>query len=613
MKKITSLLTLLLLMVSGVMFAQETTAPTDVTDLSQISNDKTYTLVAKRGFIGVKESKAIFGYEGQPSPSTRQDDLFAILQKDGEYYLFNVGQKKFVNVATVTAGGLNTMSLKDTPDYNFTFNKTEGAEYPWSIRVPKQNNWLMNMGGSRQIAVDSWSTLDDGNQYKITQIGELDQTTRDEALAKLEHNYVADINNAFDNTKLNASADASFVGYITDEQKATIQAAKEEALKTATKQSYETFLQTIKNNSVGFDENAYYLIEHQNTGTKKYPSTQNMHMGKTGDQLPFQQAYDDRVIRRVTENDPLLPRLWKISKLDDGKYGITNANTNCKWANYKGNGNVDMPANPSNQDFGHCVIENIPATNDGFNTMFYIKINGSTINAYSGDGDNVLAAYNNATDRGGFWSFKKVTEIPVAIGAAGWASICMPFPVAIPAGVTAYVAESAKDNVITLKEVSGTVPAKTAMIITGTANSEAKFTIAQATAATEVGENLFSGTTTERIDFSADETFALGAADNGAAFKKNYVKKTFTYNTDQTHETYFVPANKAYILSSNLSAAAQGAALLSLDLGGATTGIEGVQAEDNKEVIYFDLNGRRVMNPAHGVFVTNTGKKVFIR
>lgn len=232
------------------------------------------------------------------------------------------------------------------------------------------------------------------------------------------------------------------------------------------------------------------------------------------------------------------------------------------------------------------------------------------MNAYGGDGSEgkVIAAYDQADDKGGFWSFKKVTEIPVAIGAAGWASICMPFPVAIPTSVTAYVAESAQDNVITLKEVSGTVPAKTAMIITGTANSEAKFTIAQATAATEVGENLFSGTTTERIGFGTEETFAMGAKDNSVAFMNNNLRKDYL----QENPVY-VPANKAYILSSNLSTAAQGAALLSLDFGGATTGIEGVQAEDNKEVIYFDLNGRRVMNPAHGVFVTNTGKKVFIR
>lgn len=611
MRKITSLLTLLLLMVSGVMFAQETV----ITELSQISNGKTYTLANQKdggSFIGVKDSKAIYGYRGMPSADNK-DNLFAILQKEEKFYLYNVGKKKFVNVESVsTSTGYSSMSLKDFPDLHFKVATEGEGTHPWTVRVPDKTNWLMNMAGENFMIVNGWGTLDNGNQYKITEVGSLTEEELNAALEKINHNFTDDINKAFDESKVNTSANSSFVGYITEEQKEAIKSAKETALQNPTREAYETFLQTIKNNSVGFDENAYYLIEHQNTGTKKYPSTQNMHMGKTGDQLPFQQAYDDRVIRRVTENDPLLPRLWKISKLDDGKYGITNANTNCKWANYKGNGNVDMPANPSNQDFGHCVIENIPATNDGFNTMFYIKINGSTINAYSGDGDNILAAYNNATDRGGFWSFKKVTEIPVAIGAAGWASICMPFPVAIPASVTAYVAESAKDNVITLKEVSGTVPAKTAMIITGTASSTATFTISNEQA-TEVSTNLFSGTTTERIDFSADETFALGAADNGAAFKKNHVKKTFTYNTDQTHETYFVPANKAYILSSNLSTAAQGATLLSLDFGGATTEIEGVQAEDNKEVIYFDLNGRRVMNPAHGVFVTNTGKKVFIR
>ena len=612
MRKITSLLTLLLLMVSGVMFAQ-----TEITDLSQISNGKTYTLANQKdggSFIGVKDSKAIYGYQGVPSADNK-DNLFAILQKEEKFYLYNVGKKKFVNVESVsTSTGYSSMSLKDFPDLHFKVATEGEGSHPWTVRVPDKTNWLMNMAGENFMTVNSWGTLDNGNQYKITEVGSLTEEELNAALEKINHNFTDDINKAFDESKVNTSANSSFVGYITEEQKEAIKSAKETALQNPTREAYETFLQTIKDNSQGFEEGCFYMIEHQNTGEYKYPSTQNMHMGKTGDNLPYEQPYDDRVIRRVKADAPLLPRLWMFTKDNSGKYKITNANTGCKWANYPGSGDLDMPAMPSNQG-GLYDIVNIPATYTGFNTMFYIKINNHLMNAYGGDGNKgkVIAAYDQADDKGGFWSFKKVTEIPVAIGAAGWASICMPFPVAIPAGVTAYVAESAKDNVITLKEVKGTVPAKTAMIITGTASSEAKFTIAQATAATEVGENLFSGTTTERIDFSADETFALGAADNGAAFKKNHVKKTFTYNTDQTHETYFVPANKAYILSSNLSTAAQGAALLSLDFGGATTGIEGVQAEDNKEVIYFDLNGRRVINPAHGVFVTNTGKKVFIR
>lgn len=608
MRKITSLLSLLFMMMGGVMFAQ-----TEVKSLQDISNQKTYTLVAKRGFLGVKDGKAIFGYSGTPRPNVT-DDHFAILKYEEKYYLFNVGKKQFLNTELVSTSAGNTMALKDTPDYDFTLNDTKDAEYPWCFRVPGKNSWLMNMNGSKQLLVDGWSTLDDGNKYKITEVGTLDDATLQEALSKLKVDYAALINKAYNENKLSSSSFASYVGYISEDKKQTIKNAKDEATKNPTKESYEKLLQAIKDNSVGFEANAYYVIESQNNDIQyKYPSTQNMHMGKTGDELPYGNAYDDRVIRRVKDDAPLLPRLWQFEPQNDGTYGIKNANTNCRWANYKGSGELDMPANPKNHDFGHFVFEQIPATNQGFNTTFYIKIKGHMMNANNGDtGNKAIASWNDANDKGNFWSFKKITEVPVKIGATGWASVCFPFAVTIPQGVKAYVAVSAQNDVVTLKEITGPVPAKTGILITGTANSEPKFTIATEVAAlNEV--NLLKGTTTERINFGAENTFALGAKDNGAVFMKNELKKSFDNGQSGKYETVYVPANKAYILTTDLNATAQAASLLQFNFGGEATGIDGVVADDAKETIYYDLNGRRVLYPTQGVYVTNTGKKVFIR
>ena len=608
MRKITSLLSLLFMMMGGVMFAQ-----TEVKSLQDISNQKTYTLVAKRGFLGVKDGKAIFGYSGTPRPNVT-DDHFAILKYEEKYYLFNVGKKQFLNTELVSTSAGNTMALKDTPDYDFTLNDTKDAEYPWCFRVPGKNNWLMNMNGSKQLLVDGWSTLDDGNKYKITEVGTLDDATLQEALSKLKVDYAALINKAYNENKLSSSSFASYVGYISEDKKQTIKNAKDEATKNPTKESYEKLLQAIKDNSVGFEANAYYVIESQNNDIQyKYPSTQNMHMGKTGDELPYGNAYDDRVIRRVKDDAPLLPRLWQFEPQNDGTYGIKNANTNCRWANYKGSGELDMPANPKNHDFGHFVFEQIPATNQGFNTTFYIKIKGHMMNANNGDtGNKAIASWNDANDKGNFWSFKKITEVPVKIGATGWASVCFPFAVTIPQGVKAYVAVSAQNDVVTLKEITGPVPAKTGILITGTANSEPKFTIATEVAAlNEV--NLLKGTTTERINFGAENTFALGAKDNGAVFMKNELKKSFDNGQSGKYETVYVPANKAYILTTDLNATAQAASMLQFNFGGEATGIDGVVADDAKETIYYDLNGRRVLYPTQGVYVTNTGKKVFIR
>ena len=595
------------------MFAQ---AQTEIKNLNQLDNKKTYTLVAKRGFIGVKDSKAILGYNGNPDLQNK-DNCFAILKYEEKYYLFNVGRKQFVNTERVSTTAGNTMALKETPDYDFTLNGTEDAEYPWCFRVPGKNNQLMNMNGEKNLLVDSWNILDDGNKYKITEVGALDEATLQEALSKLKVNYAALINNVYDAAKLNTSEGAtSLVGYINNDQKVTIDAEKTKALKNPSKESYEAFLKVIKDNSVGFEANAYYLIEHQNRGAKKYPSTQNMHFGKDGG-FPHQNPYDDRVVRRVTNEAPLLPRLWKIEKQNNGSYKIRNANTGCNWSSYVNNG-IDMPVNPASG--GDYEIQFIPSSPkegiavESFNTKFTICIEGHMINAYGGDNNNILSDYggNHIGDAGNHWSFKKITEVPVKIGATGWASVCMPFAVTIPASVQAYVATSAENDVVTLTEVKGTVPAKTAMLITGQKNSSENFTISSEAGTLEV-TNLFQGTTTERIDFTAEETFALGAKGENVALMKNALTKDFPNGENNKYSTVYVPANKAYILTTDLDATAQAASMLQFNFGGEATGIDGVVADDAKETIYYDLNGRRVLYPTQGVYVTNTGKKVFIR
>lgn len=594
MRKITSLLSLLFMMMGGVMFAQaQTPAPTDVPEVTtDIKNPICYSIQSAR------TQKYL------TSPGSGKPTQNASVTDEALWYVTGSSESGYTLCHWKSGKNLQTSDL----------NVTEGASTWYIFKNPHNDKGVVI---SKTKEVSSNSCIDDQSgsigwwaPSASDNLGTTFIFTKQETPT---YDYAELIKNAYDESKLSSSSDDSYVGYIAADKKQIIKAAKDEALSNPSKESYEKLLQTIKENSVGFEANAYYLIEHQNTGAKKYPSTQNMHLDKTGDILPYGHSYDDRIIRRVTNDAPLLPRLWQIELLSDGSYGIKNANTNCRWANYKdGNNSLDMPADPNNSDFGHCAITQVPVANAGYNTMFYIKINGRIMNAFSGDTDDILKEYNNQTDKGGFWSFKKITEVPVKIGATGWASICFPFAVTIPTGVKAYVATSAQDDVVTLKEVKGAVPAKTGMLITGTANSSANFAISSE-AATLEGTNLFKGTTTERINFNNQETFALGAKDNNdVALMKNALTKEFPNGENNKYSTVYVPANKAYILTTDLGAASQAASMLQFNFGEAT-GIDGVVADDAQVTIYYDLNGRRVLYPTQGVYVTNTGKKVFIR
>lgn len=424
--------------------------------------------------------------------------------------------------------------------------------------------------------------------------------------------YTEMINNTYESTKINTDkAYASYVGYISDNQKSIIDAAKQTALQSPSEESYNKLVKTIKDNSVGFEEGAYYLIENQNIITKKYPSTQHMNCDKEGH---YVEADNDRRIRRVTAESPLVARLWKVEKQNNGTYRFRSANTGCNWSdliNETMQNGIDMPINTT--DGGNYEIQNIPwnvkgeVGVDSYNTKFYIKKGDHFVNAFSGDKGELLKNWDQADDAGGFWSFIKVTEVPVTIGEAQWASVCMPFAVTLPEGVKAYKATACQGKTMTLAEITGTIPAGTGFLLTGDAK-DYMLTIAtdeQVTA--DVSGNLLKGATAKRLGFGEGETFALGKSDNGAVFKKNGLKDAKKGNKG------YVPANKAYILTTALNPAAQTAAMLQFNFGDNTTGIDGVEVDNEKETIYYDLNGRRVLYPTQGVYVTNTGKKVFIR
>lgn len=406
---------------------------------------------------------------------------------------------------------------------------------------------------------------------------------------------------------INQNADATFVGYLDEAKKSALSQAIQEATGKTSYADYVKFETAVKSVlAPNFEEGAYYLIEHQNAGSKKYPSTQHMHSKKDG--VYGVEDNNDRVIRRVTADSPLLPRLWKFEKQGNGGYKIRSANTDCVWSSYVDG--IDMPINK--QAGGSYSVEFIPcnAVAEGvasFNTKFSLKIGGHMINAFQGDGNNTLQDYNgnHIGDKGNWWSFKKVTTIPVTIGATGWASMALPFAVSLPEGVTAYIATDCKNDVLTLSEVKGIIPANTGFLLTGAANTY-NLTITTGEAANVEG-NLLKGATCKRLGFAEGETFGLGVSGDKAVFMKNALKD------EAKGSKGYVPANKAYILITVLDQASQAASMLQFNFGGEATGIDGVVADDAKETIYYDLNGRRVLYPTQGVYVTNTGKKVFIR
>ena len=169
-------------------------------------------------------------------------------------------------------------------------------------------------------------------------------------------------------------------------------------------------------------------------------------------------------------------------------------------------------------------------------------------------------------------------------------------------GLKAYVASRVTDGQVVLASVDQ-VPAKTGLILKGTASSS--YTIPVIPLAPSVGTNFMVQTVTET---------GVAASTEGAY---NYM---WAYTDSKGLGFYNVAsgttsaAGKAYLSSTmaldNKSAGAR--SFIFADEENGTTGIEVISHKPLTENQYYDLQGRRVVQPTKGLYVVN-GKKVVVK
>ena len=143
-------------------------AQTIVTDLSQLSNDKVYSLKSARAFL--LYSAAVPGEicssngnsVGSVSYSLNDPNLQFRIEKNGSnYYLFSEGAQKYVG-----ANGVFT----DTPSAALSLTKTTNATYPWLLKIGNQGMNSQDKGQtSSGILVNGWTTEDAGNRYQLAE------------------------------------------------------------------------------------------------------------------------------------------------------------------------------------------------------------------------------------------------------------------------------------------------------------------------------------------------------------------------------------------------------------------------------------------------------------
>lgn len=549
------------------------------------NNDGNYVVYVDDNNVktGNNAHNSPYGTSAQTTYQALNGAYWAIVESDYGVKLYNRAAKKYV---TVTAEGKNKVKATMT-DYGTTFYMQKSNKADFSLRYENTKGYL---GDHKDGFLSTWygdSNTDDtqndgGSGYKVIAVDESD--------IQLAKTYASTISNATDADGL--------VQY--NDKYDNVASAKTLDQLDAAYQSYQT------DNDFS-DFTGYYRVRNVNTEVNRYLSSENIQVSTNGSLLEKWQADAnmDRNITRTTDADNFGSQLWQLTRNADGTYSLVNANTG-REAGYitSDASQLQMVVNIGNGN-GHYTFKPYTegTTFDGYDakSMFLMVDSEGNHASAASDNDHVVANNNQYTNKSNYWQLVKVASVPVTIKSVGWASVAFPFAVQVPAesGVKAYFAESADDTRMTLSEITdGIIPANTGVLLTKDGGCTVNLPIVTTT--TTYPNNKLACATAERDGYASKANYMLSAKTGTVGF----LPSTMT----------LVPANKAFLPAANITSGSGQAQMLSFYIGGTVTGINAATADaQNGNDVYYDLNGRRVLYPAHGIYVTGNGKKVFIK
>ena len=580
-------------------------------ELSSASNRKWYSLQTRKTQYNegqlvadgnnVKCHGAGFNTTNIASYEQFENGLWSFEQSGGGVKIFNKGKRQYLNSPGPNTGDKATFDATGTVYYmgsesDGTFNLNTGTVNSY---VGSHNGSVFYLGGWKGQYLSAWTDAsshnDPGSTFTPTSVDDTEILAIGRA--------------AFGKTTPERSYTENGVlkkGCYDADAKALVSAATSFA-------DMETKVNAAAAN-VSPEEGAYYLIRNVNKGDygtetenyKKYLTTAEITCDTNGDVQAS--VNGDLGIKRLGGTSAFVPRLWKFEKTEDGKYNLLNVNTN----SYVNVANMLTKDNQGQKDaYEIYATEDVfgggyNATNDN-TTMFVISSSHSTgykflnaANGYQQDKFEGVGTWYDNTDAGNYWQFIKVTEVPLTIAANDYTTLCLPFNVTLPENSTvkAYYASAAAGEVLRLKEITGgIIPANEGVILQNTGDAQAAINLTITTDEATLDGNKLKGVTAKREGYDVKSNYVLADGNKGIGF----YKANFTA----------IPANKAYLPSGNITNA-QGV-MMAFSFGDEVTGIDNVNVAAPAAKKYYDLQGRRVLYPAKGIFVTEDGQKVLFK
>lgn len=217
--------------------------------------------------------------------------------------------------------------------------------------------------------------------------------------------------------------------------------------------------------------------------------------------------------------------------------------------------------------------------------------NNNGANLHDNEGNRADRCSGNCGNRHDF-TLEEVTELPVTVTTAGYATFYAPVAVKVE-GVTANTVTVNGEWAILNEIEGGVIPANTGVILMGNADTY-DFAI---TTTDKTIESALSGSVEAK--YVNEDAYVLANGSEGVGLYMATLNQ-------QNNSAFLNNAFKAYLPASAVLA---GVRFLSFNFGDdVETSIESVEGENGKAEIY-DLAGRRVQNAQKGVFIVN-GKVV---
>lgn len=527
-------------------------------------------------YEGASTNKAKFDFSDSKVTPNSYWSFEHIRGTENMFYVYNMGAKKY-------------LSFRDARDYAiFEDKENPRSGYTTKVRItPNEDGFNLQHETGYACCSKHMSDRGEGNRMGSWGTGEAALINPDCRI------FVIDITSELTDLVSNPVAEGEYVGSGTSPSLLTTAST---ASNDPTVANVEACMDAYMNPQLRHYANAgkyYQILFTANTGDKILThknATAPYSNGSFGD------AENTAVAAVAIAEASTTDYIASLYQLIPGSNGVRvrAVNLGQSWGDASSTG----PATTTGEGTEYVTAV---VAGKGDNSYWNFKVGDNNYLAYNNDGTSITTSPSPNEAR-----VKAVTTIPVTIKSTLWTSLCFPVDVIMPDNVVAYKGSISQEGRIELTEIPEGVkiPAGHGFLALAKANSytDGQYLFPIATGEEENADmsgNCFSGAKIKCTGMTDVTYYALATKNQKTGFYKV--------------ASGTVPANKAYILGSAVPSANNTNMLQLTMVGeGETTSISHNNLLNNQGRL-FDLKGQQVVYPSRGVYVTEDGKKIFIK